>query len=461
MTIRPCSGSTGSGRSPPPRLSPREDRRRDPGPRPVGERPRWVPVPLAAAVSAVVLGPALGRGVVLAYDLAWSPDPRWTPFSLGLGTPAPRAVPSDALGVALGHVVGAGPAQAMVLLAILTLAGWGTGRLARGSRPRPPSAPVRRSSPACGTPSSSSGSSSGSGRPARLRPRAPPPAPRAPRPDRRQGRTRLLAAASPSGGWAGPTPWPSLALAVVPVLLLPWPRWRAAALDAGRRGGVRRRCGRGRPSPPASARRTSAPPPSPRGRTPPSAPSSPSCREAARGTPPATPPSAAPGPWRSWRRSSPSARWRPPSSPPAGPACSRSWPRPPSASPWPSPPSPTPLGLWSAVVVALPGGGVLRDAQKLVAPLVALAAAGVGVLVAAPGPAGRRRPGGRDPRRGPPGRHPAGTRLGRPGPGERRRGPCRRARRGDHRCPGPRRDRRASCRGPSTAGTRGTATASP
>jgi len=42
-----------------------------------------------------------------------------------------------------------------------------------------------------------------------------------------------------------------------------------------------------------------------------------------------------------------------------------------------------PLGLWSDVVVALPGGGVLRDAQKLVAPLVALTAAGTGVVAAA------------------------------------------------------------------------------
>ena len=56
----------------------------------------------SAVVAVVVLGPALGRGVVLAYDLAWSPDPRLTPFTLGTSTPAPRAVPSDAAGVVLG-----------------------------------------------------------------------------------------------------------------------------------------------------------------------------------------------------------------------------------------------------------------------------------------------------------------------------------------------------------------------
>jgi len=85
---------------------------------------------LVPAVTAVlVLGPALGRGVVLAYDLAWSPDPRLTPFTLGTSTPAPRAVPSDAAGVVLGWVLGAGTAQALVLWGTLVLAGAGAARL--------------------------------------------------------------------------------------------------------------------------------------------------------------------------------------------------------------------------------------------------------------------------------------------------------------------------------------------
>jgi hypothetical protein len=40
-----------------------------------------------------------------------------------------------------------------------------------------------------------------------------------------------------------------------------------------------------------------------------------------------------------------------------------------------------PFGLWTALVVNAPGGGVLRDAQKLLAPWVVVAAAGAGVLV--------------------------------------------------------------------------------
>jgi hypothetical protein len=96
-------------------------------------RPRpdlLVPAAVSALVAVVVLGPALGRGVVLAYDLAWSPDPRLTPFTLGTSTPAPRAVPSDAVGVVLGWLVGAGPAQALVLWGTLVLAGVGCARLA-------------------------------------------------------------------------------------------------------------------------------------------------------------------------------------------------------------------------------------------------------------------------------------------------------------------------------------------
>ena len=92
---------------------------------------RAVPAVVSALVAAVVLGPALGQGVVLAYDLAWSPDARLTPFTLGTSTPAPRAVPSDAAGVVLGWLVGAGVAQSLVLWGILVLAGVGAARLAR------------------------------------------------------------------------------------------------------------------------------------------------------------------------------------------------------------------------------------------------------------------------------------------------------------------------------------------
>src|SRR5688572_15728090 len=109
---------------PPSRSASRRPSGTEVGPRQV------VPAATSGVVALLVLGPALGRGVVLAYDLAWSPDPRLTPFALGTSTPAPRAVPSDAAAVVLGWVLGAGPAQALVLWGTLVLAGIGAARLA-------------------------------------------------------------------------------------------------------------------------------------------------------------------------------------------------------------------------------------------------------------------------------------------------------------------------------------------
>ena len=83
-------------------------------------RRRAVLTSLAIVQALVVLGPALKPGVAITYDMPWSPDPRWTPFVLGRDTPAPRAVPGDAAAVLVGQVLGAGLAQSVVLLAILT-----------------------------------------------------------------------------------------------------------------------------------------------------------------------------------------------------------------------------------------------------------------------------------------------------------------------------------------------------
>lgn len=93
-------------------------------------RTSWVPAAVAGLVAFVVVGPAFGRGVVLTYDLAWSPDPRLTSFAMGTAGPAPRAVPSDVVAIVLGQVLGAGLAQALVLWGILVLAGLGASRLA-------------------------------------------------------------------------------------------------------------------------------------------------------------------------------------------------------------------------------------------------------------------------------------------------------------------------------------------
>ncbi|MEO6413744.1 MAG: hypothetical protein ABIO48_14245 [Pedococcus sp.] len=97
---------------------------------------RLLPVATAVLATVVVLGPALGRGVVLAYDMAWSPDARLTPFALGTDTPAPRAVPSDAVTVLLGWLLTPAIAQKLVLVGILLLASLGAAALLRQLRPQ-------------------------------------------------------------------------------------------------------------------------------------------------------------------------------------------------------------------------------------------------------------------------------------------------------------------------------------
>ncbi|HNQ08366.1 MAG TPA: hypothetical protein PKH97_14410, partial [Tetrasphaera sp.] len=90
---------------------------------------RHAPDLVALLLALAICAPFLRRGTVIAYDLAWSPRPRWTPFVLGIGIPAPRAVPSDAVAVLIGRVTGAGLTQALILIGILTLAGAGAARL--------------------------------------------------------------------------------------------------------------------------------------------------------------------------------------------------------------------------------------------------------------------------------------------------------------------------------------------
>jgi hypothetical protein len=96
---------------------------------------RWLPPALAAVLTGIILGPALGPGVVLSYDLGWSPDPRWTPFVLGQDTPAPRVVPSDAAGVLLGHLLTGAGAEKTVLFTVLMLAAVGAVALLRWFSP--------------------------------------------------------------------------------------------------------------------------------------------------------------------------------------------------------------------------------------------------------------------------------------------------------------------------------------
>lgn len=88
-----------------------------------------VPALWALVLSLLLLGPALGWGYVLSYDMVWVPRLDLRSDTLGLGTALPRAVPSDAVVAVLDGVVTAGLLQKLVLLGTLVAAGAGAAAL--------------------------------------------------------------------------------------------------------------------------------------------------------------------------------------------------------------------------------------------------------------------------------------------------------------------------------------------
>lgn len=82
-------------------------------------------------LTALLLGPALGPGYVLSYDLVWVPDLAFRGDFLGLSTGLPRAVPSDAVVAVLDEVVPGQLLQKLMLAGFLVAAGVGTARLVR------------------------------------------------------------------------------------------------------------------------------------------------------------------------------------------------------------------------------------------------------------------------------------------------------------------------------------------
>lgn len=89
------------------------------------DRPPWWVVGWCVFLAAVVLGPGLGPGFVLSYDMVAVPDQRLVPSAWGGGSALPRAVPQDTLVAVLDSVLPGELLQKLVLLAILTFAGIG------------------------------------------------------------------------------------------------------------------------------------------------------------------------------------------------------------------------------------------------------------------------------------------------------------------------------------------------
>ncbi|GAA1998597.1 hypothetical protein GCM10009799_27020 [Nocardiopsis rhodophaea] len=102
-------------------------------------RGRLRPVALAPwgiglGAGALALGPALGPGFALRYDMVFVPDPPLSAVTLGGGDGFPRAVPSDAVVGALNRILPlpADAVQALVLLAIFMIGAAGAARLVPG-----------------------------------------------------------------------------------------------------------------------------------------------------------------------------------------------------------------------------------------------------------------------------------------------------------------------------------------
>ena len=87
------------------------------------------------ALTAVLLGRSVGRGVLLYRDFVTVPDPVLTRRTLGLEGPAPRAVPLDAVTALAGPVVPSGVQQQLLLVATLLIAGLGVTGLLRHRGP--------------------------------------------------------------------------------------------------------------------------------------------------------------------------------------------------------------------------------------------------------------------------------------------------------------------------------------
>lgn len=90
----------------------------------------WVVLLWPPVLAAVLLLPLLTRsGRPLARDLVFVPRQPFTEATWGLGDVAPRAVPLDSVVAALTHVVDGGMLARVVLPLTLALLGWGVARL--------------------------------------------------------------------------------------------------------------------------------------------------------------------------------------------------------------------------------------------------------------------------------------------------------------------------------------------
>ncbi|CAB4899096.1 unannotated protein [freshwater metagenome] len=93
---------------------------------------RWLLLAYAFVLSVLVLGPALRPGYALTYDMVFTPHESLLPWTLGAGSALPRSVPQDAVVAILNIILPGWVLQKIALLAALVLAGFGAARCVRG-----------------------------------------------------------------------------------------------------------------------------------------------------------------------------------------------------------------------------------------------------------------------------------------------------------------------------------------
>jgi len=94
-----------------------------------GQWAQWLQVAWSCTLALLLLGPALGRGYVLSYDMVWVPQLTLRPDFLGLATSLPRVVPSDAVVAVLDSVLPGMVLQKIVLVGSLVAGGLGAARV--------------------------------------------------------------------------------------------------------------------------------------------------------------------------------------------------------------------------------------------------------------------------------------------------------------------------------------------
>jgi hypothetical protein len=108
-------------------------------PRPAGVAVAWagrhVGALVGGALALLALGPLLGRGYVLTYDMVFVPRLELTRGLLGLDTAVPRAVPADLLVALASRLVPADLVQKLMLVGVMVGAAAGAARLVPSPAP--------------------------------------------------------------------------------------------------------------------------------------------------------------------------------------------------------------------------------------------------------------------------------------------------------------------------------------